>query len=226
MPTTRARRGSRVGRCPIPSSFCRRVAEIAQASVRCVPTTRAPTYTSRSRFASTRGPAPTCGRGSSTTPTRARRRRWCSRASRSGRRSADGVPFRVLRDERASATRLSTPRARFTDLVAAPGVGERAVRLPERQPAADVGGERREPARQEADHAGTFRLPLVRLAAALRARRRRRQVVRPARRPRRTGAQPEKSAATRRGSARAASPMAASPPPRRPFGHRRRPRRP
>ena len=30
-------------------------------------------------------------------------------------RSADGVPFRVLRDERASATRLSTPRARFTD---------------------------------------------------------------------------------------------------------------
>lgn len=29
-------------------------------------------------------------------------------------RSADGVPFRVLRDERASATRLSTPRARFT----------------------------------------------------------------------------------------------------------------
>ena len=50
------------------------VAEIAAASVRCEPTTRAPTCTSRSRCASTRGPPRTCGRGSSTTPSRARRR--------------------------------------------------------------------------------------------------------------------------------------------------------
>ena len=41
--------------------------------------------------------------------------KWVPPSKSEWTRSADGVPFRVLRDERASATRLSTPRGRFTD---------------------------------------------------------------------------------------------------------------